>query len=130
MESTTQIFLFAISVFVGGAGIIAGSAMAAGFRRQSYPEGELEDTPFHSHIVTGLILMLAVGGSAAFSAAITFNNAETGGINAMISGCIVMAWVVGKLYILRQPWGLPLLLDIFYFGCGAAMLVLGLSLYQ
>ncbi len=130
MDSFYQILLFALDVLAGGAAIIAGFAIAAGFRRQSYPEGELEDTPFHSQVITGLILLLAVGGSAAFAAAITFNNAEVGGVNSMIAGCIVMGWVVGKLYVLREPWSFSTVLDILFFLAGLAMLVIGLKLYS
>ena len=125
-----QTAVFGLDVFAGLTAIIAGIAMAAGVRRQSYPFEELEDTPFSSNVVTGIVLLLTVGVSSAFASVITANNAEVGGINSMIAGCILMGWTVGEIWIMKYTWGFRLLIDLLYFVIGLAMLAAGFMLYQ
>ena len=129
-EGGLHIALFAVCCFIGATAIPGGVALAAGWERKWYGPELLVHTPFTSYVVPGLILTLAVGGSAAWAAIIAWYNPEIGGMAAMIGGCIMMGWIVGEIYLLRQPISLGTLVELFYFCCGLAMLLLGLMLYQ
>ncbi len=73
------LFLVAINAFAGGYYGMAGA--------KNVPLEWLTGSPFHSYFLPGLILFLAVGGSALFAAIAVFRNTPIARTASILPGC-------------------------------------------
>ena len=92
---------------------------------EGVPVDLLEGSPFQSYFVPSLVLFVVVGGSLLFAAISVFADTRIARISALISGVIVLVWIlvqvsiigyvswmqpttaVGGLLILLLAWLLP-----------------------
>ena len=110
----------------GGLTAIGGGiALAAGLEGERYPVEWLTGTPFSSYLIPGLILSVAVGGSAAAAAVLIVTTPEVGAWVSVLAGVILTGQIAGEIRLLTQPvtW-----IEVVYFGAGLAMVALGLTL--
>ena len=75
-----RIVLVVVDAVVGLTAIGGGIALAAGLEGERYPVEWLTGTPFSSYLIPGLILSVAVGGSAAAAAVLIVTTPEVGGV--------------------------------------------------
>ncbi len=104
-----------------------GIALATGLEGERFPVELLIGTPFSSYVLPGLILAVAVGGSATVAGVATWRSPIVGGYASLLAGGVMMGWIVGEVLILRAPearsWA-----EAAYFAVGALMAGLGLRL--
>jgi hypothetical protein len=82
-------------------------------------------TPFSSYLIPGLILAVAVGGSAAVATVEALRRSDVGALTSMLAGAILLGWLAGERLILppaafppRFEW-----LEAIYIAAGLMMLV-------
>jgi hypothetical protein len=121
-----RVVLIVLDAVVGVTAVGGGVALAAGLEGQRYPVAWLEGTPFGSYLVPGLILAVAVGGSAASAAVLTATAPGVGARVSALAGVILMGQIAGEVRVLKQPitW-----IEVVYFAIGSAMVALGLALW-
>jgi hypothetical protein len=105
----------------------AGSPAGSTPEEGRFPLEWLRRTPFGGYVVPGLILAV-VGGSAAVAAVAILISPSTGALASVVSGVVMMGWIVGEVLLLKQPswtW-----IEVFYFAFGLAMAALGLILWR
>jgi hypothetical protein len=86
----------------------------------------LVGTPFHDYLIPGLILALAVGGSATVATSTVLLRSQAGAWASALAGVVLMGWIAGEIVILppsERSW-----LEAFYFILGFVMACLGLTL--
>ena len=120
-----RIVLVVVDAAVGLTAIGGGIALAAGLEGERYPVERLTGTPFSSYLIPGLILSVAVGGSAAAAAVLIVIAPEVGAWVSVLAGVILTGQIAGEIRLLTQPvtW-----IEVVYFGAGLAMVALGLTL--
>jgi hypothetical protein len=97
-----RVALAVVDGFVALTAIGGGLALVLGLEADRFgPEG-LEGTPFRSYLVPGLLLSLAVGGSAAVATAATIVGWH-GGLLSALAGVVLVGWIVGEVAMLNQP---------------------------
>ncbi len=78
-------------------------------------------------MLPGLILMVAVGGSATVALTAMLRRPAAGGYASLLAGGAMMGWIAGEVLTLRTPearsWAEPA-----YFAVGSLMAGLGLRL--
>lgn len=103
----------AITAIGGGLALIMGL--------NTPPQSWLDNTPFNSYLLPGLVLLFIVGGSALYGllhGLITHSGSDD--IRAFLSGIILLGWIIGEIAILRQfSW-----LQIVYLLTGGVVAVL------
>lgn len=114
-----------LSAVAGMVGLVGGGVQM--------PAAWLEGTPFADYLVPGLILGIAVGGSALLAIVATIWNAGTGAVLSLIAGAIMMGWIVGEYILMPNArFGLAVLdaswLQPLYFLVGLAMAALALRI--
>jgi hypothetical protein len=130
MGTTLRIALFAIDLFVALTAIGGGIALAAGLESQArIPPAWLDGTPFTSYLIPGLILAVVVGGSAAIAALAVYTSSTAGGAASILAGVLLMGFILTEVMLLNQPsrWTGT---EVFYFGVGLLMSLLGLVLLR
>jgi hypothetical protein len=130
MGTALRIALFAIDLFVALTAIGGGIALAAGLESQErIPLAWLDGTPFTSYLIPGLILAVAVGGSAAIAALVVYKSRTAGGAASILAGLLLMGFILAEVMLLNQPspWTGT---EVFYFGFGLLMSLLGLVLLR
>lgn len=124
VSNTVRIALFAVDAFTAVTAVGGGLALMAGLEGDRFPLKLLEGTPFSSYVIPGLILMVAVGGTATVAAAALLRNLAIGAPASMLAGMVLMGWIIGEVLILNQPaarsW-----VEAVYFAVGLAMAGLG-----
>jgi hypothetical protein len=122
-ERGNRIALLAVDAFVAVTAIAGGLALATGLEGDRFPLALLERTPFTSYVLPGLILMVAVGGSATIAVAALLRGLDSGAPASIVASAILMGWIVGEVLLLNQPsW-----FEAFYFTLGLTMAGLGLA---
>jgi hypothetical protein len=94
--------LFAVDVCTAVTAVGGGIALASGLEGDRFPDEWLTGTPFRSYVVPGMLLVGVVGGSATLAAAVTVRNPRAGGLTSLLSGVIMMGWIVGEIRMLKQ----------------------------
>jgi hypothetical protein len=125
--NTVRVALVASDVFTAMTAVGGGIALVVGLEGDRFPLAWLAGTPFSSYVIPGLILAVAVGGSAAVAAAATLRSLPAGAIASVAAGTIMLGWIIGELHLLKQPVA-PSLSEAFYFAVGLTMAGLGLAL--
>jgi hypothetical protein len=101
--NAVRITLIVLDAFVGLTAIGGGIALATGLEGERYPVAWLRQTPFSTYVIPGLILALAVGGSAALATVATLARPEVGAWISILAGAILMGQIVGEILLLRRP---------------------------
>lgn len=104
----------AFSAVGGGIGVV-GNAIG-------FPLTWLRYTPFHSYEIPGIILIVAVGGSASWALVALLCHVRSSRVLAGASGIIMIGWIISEVLLLHAFSFLHLL----YFSTGVAVLVLAL----
>ena len=86
-----------------------------------FPDIWLQDTPFHSYFLPGLILFLAVGGSHLAAACANSASLAPQERAAVFAGIVLTGWMIGELALIgfRAP------IQVLFVGLG--LLEFGLS---
>lgn len=82
----------AVNAFGGGVYGLLGA--------ESVPESWLDGSPFATYLVPSLVLLVAVGGSAAVAAVLVFRRAAMGQTAAVTAGTILLVWIVVQVAII------------------------------
>jgi hypothetical protein len=118
--SVLRIALLVLDAFVALTAIGGGLALASGVEGKRFPLEYLRGTPFTSFVVPGLILAVALGGSADVASAATIVDAELGAMLSICAGVILVGYIAVEIAILDQPsWTRA---EAFYLTVGLAML--------
>jgi hypothetical protein len=113
-----------IDAFVAVTAIGGGLAMTT--RIGKLPLAWLAGTPFRSYLIPGMLLTLAVGGSAALATVATAFDARAGAVTSAGAGAVMMGWIAVEFRMLDQSsW-----LEALYFGAGLAMVVLAAIVWR
>lgn len=81
--------LIGIGAVVGGANALAGG--------RGIPKEWLQDTPFKTYRVPGLVLLLLVGGSMLSSAGLLLDGSSVARLVSLEAGIILLAWAAAQL---------------------------------
>jgi hypothetical protein len=105
---------------------VALSAIAGGIFGLRGAEGVplewLEGTPFGSYTIPSLILLIAVGGSAAFASFLVLRPREDGSAFGLAAGLILVAWITVQVSMIGyRSWMQPT-----YLGVGLTIVALAL----
>jgi hypothetical protein len=116
-----RVALAVVDGFVALTAIGGGVALVLGLEATRFGPEWLEGTPFRSYLVPGLLLSLAVGGSAAVATVATIVGWH-GGLLSALAGLVLVGWIVGEVAILNQP--APTRTEGVYFVAGLLVLAL------
>jgi len=105
---------------LNGFGAIAGGIALMG-NAMPFPDVWLQDTPFDSFFLPGLILLLAVGGSHLVAAYAIFRRHPLVKRAAMFAGIVLSGWMIGELALI----GFQAPIQVWFVGVG--LLEFGLS---
>src|SRR5258708_5362777 len=84
----------AASVIIGGIGLLSHSILP--------PYVWLLHTPFHSYMVPGLVLLIAVGGSSLVALAAVLGRFIEAGMLALFAGFMMLGWVVIQIIVIKE----------------------------
>lgn len=116
--------LIALDGFVALTAIGGGFALMLGLEGERFPLEMLQDTPFQSYVIPGLLLAALVGGSAAVAVIAMLRKAPTAFALSQLAGILLMGWIVGEIILLPQA-SEPTVIELFYFITGLLMVVGG-----
>ncbi|MDO8848294.1 MAG: hypothetical protein Q7W51_07925 [Coriobacteriia bacterium] len=124
MARTGRTVLIVLDALIGLLGIGGGIATATGV--DPFPQEWIAGTPFNSYLIPGIILTLAVGGTAAVASVGMLRRAGWGPLASVFAGASMIGFLVGEILVLNQPVE-PTVTEMVFFAIGAAMVVLGLA---
>lgn len=122
-----RIALIVLDVLIGVLGVGGGIATATG--ADPFPPEWIAGTPFSSYLLPGIILTLAVGGTAAVASVGMLRRAAWGPLASVFAGASMIGFLVGEILILKQPV-VPTVTEMVFLAVGAAMVGLGLAVRQ
>ncbi|HLX40683.1 MAG TPA: hypothetical protein VKR42_09120 [Ktedonobacteraceae bacterium] len=111
--------LLALNLFVGLTAIVGGIAILLGAFQM--PGEWLQNTPFSSYQIPGMILAVFVGGSALVAAVAVMVRSEWDALASLVAGVILAGWIVSEVVMIGLQSGL----QPFYFAIG--LLIIGLA---
>lgn len=111
--------LIAILGFLGITSVAGGSHLII-TNGSGMPAAWLENSPFSSFFLPGIILVLIIGGLSIASSLFLIKNRPFQFELSAISGFGVLIWIFVQQYIIRQSS----FLQIAYFGIGIIILIL------
>lgn len=114
----TRAALVVLDVVAALSSVIGGLAVTVGWIQ--FPAAWLEGSPFSGYTIPGLILCVAVGGSALAAVVATLRGARPGAAVSALAGLVMMGWIAGEVVILG-PHGAYTWLQPAYFALGLAM---------
>ena len=119
--------LFSASIFVALTAIGGGVTLAIGMDK--FPAAWLIGTPFRSYLIPGLILAVAVGGSAAVAVVATLCKPDAGALASMLAGVILLGWLISERLILPKEAFVPQFwwLEAMYIAAGLLMVLPALA---
>ncbi len=124
MADAAHIALVVLDLFVAVTAIGGGIALVTGLEGDRFSPAILRNTPFRGFAGPGLILAIAVGGSAAAATALTLIDRETGAIVSILAGAILMGFIAIEARTLADQDGWSKT-EIVYFVTGLLMALLG-----
>ncbi len=89
----------------------------------------LGGSPFRSFVIPGLALGVIVGGSAAFAAVLLIRKSKFAVLAANTAGVIIMFFEFVEVMIIGAPEMTALVLQIFYFGLGALIVIVAMGVW-
>ena len=127
-RSVERIVLMALTAFMGLVAVPSGLVLATGRAEFLFGMDEelLAGSPFSSHLIPGVILAVAVGGSLLLATIALLRRSAWGAVLAIVAGCVLMGWIAVELVIVGWVglwWWQP---AYFLYG----LLVAGLALRQ
>ncbi len=122
MPQLARRLLIAILYF-GTISAIGGGVLGVAANGAGVPLGYLDNTPFDSYLIPGLILGIVVGGTQALAAMATQRRHPRSHIAVVIAGFGMIIWIFVELAITGYSW-----LQAVYLGLGIGELVLVLVL--
>jgi len=117
--------LVIVDAFVALAAIGGGLALALGMEGGRFPLAWLEGTPFADYVAPGLILAVAVGGSAAVATMAVVRDARGGGRASVVAGAVLVAWIVGEMLVLTGDGEIMSPTELVFLVTGAVTMALG-----
>lgn len=105
------LWLNAVSAISGGLALMAG--------KTQLPGEYLTNTGFDSYYFPGVILFAVVGGSALIAAIARLKKLQNANLIAMLSGVIMMFWIVGEIVSIQHFE----ILQLIYFLSGLVIVV-------
>lgn len=96
----TRVALTVLDGFAALSAVGGGIAVASGVDK--FPPEWLSGSPFDGYLVPGLILAVAVGGSATIAAVAVVQNLRPGPLLSVAAGAIMIGWMAGEVAILNQ----------------------------
>ncbi len=115
----------AISGFIAFTAVAGGLALLFGGEGRHIPLRWLKGTPFADYTIPALLLVIAVGGSALAASVMIFAGNKFGALTAMAAGLIMMGYITVEVFILKQVPPGPTAVEMFYFGLGLILFLLG-----
>lgn len=117
-DDADRIWLMALEIFMGLMAVACGVILAAGVAGEvlDMQLHLLDGTPFGSFLIPGIILAVAVGGSQLVAAYGLWRRSAWGMTASLVSGAILMGWIVGEVTLLG--WIAPRGLQPFCFVYG------------
>jgi hypothetical protein len=106
----------------GGGG--GGVALATGMERKRFSLSLLDDTPFKSYTVSGLLLGGLVGGTSLVAAVATLRS-RGAPLASAVAGSVLVGWITGEACLL--PPETRSLIEAAYASLALVMSALGLS---
>jgi hypothetical protein len=105
--------LLGLDLFMGVVAVICGAILASGQAGTvlQMEDDVLQGTPFHSFVIPGILLGLAVGGSYLLAAVGLLRGARWGVVASAVAGAIMLGWIVGEVALLG--WIAPRFLQPF-----------------
>jgi hypothetical protein len=117
--------LVIVDAFVALAAIGGGLALALGMEGGRFPLAWLEGTPFADYVAPGLILAVAVGGSAAVATVAVVRDARGGGRASVVAGAVLVAWIVGEMLVLTGDGEIMSPTELVFLVTGVVTMTLG-----
>jgi hypothetical protein len=117
--------LLALDSFVALTAIGGGVALATGMERKRFSLSLLDDTPFKSYTVPGLLLGVLVGGTSLVAAAATLRHSRGAPLASAVAGSVLVGWIAGEACLLppeTRSW-----IEAAYASLGLVMCAVGLS---
>lgn len=109
----------ALSAVPGGITLLAGV--------YAPPVQQLEGSVFSSFLVPGLVLLVAVGGSALLAFVLLIRGSRVGPVVAGLAGASVMTFEFVEVVVIGSPPGPAFVMQVLYFGIGLGLVCLSLS---
>ena len=102
-HKSIRITLVVIEVFVGVWAVIGGVGLVTGtIAFLQMPIKYLQGTPFSDYTIPGLLLLLAVGGSYLFAAAMILTRREVGVLASALAGVILVGFEAVEVVIIDR----------------------------
>ena len=124
IDDTAHVLLVALNVFVAVTAIGGGFALITGLERDRFSPAILRNTPFRGFTGPGLILAIAVGGSAAVATALTIADRDAGAVASVLAGAILMGFIWSEVRLLADQDGWSRT-EVVYFTTGLLIATLG-----
>ena len=119
-----RILIGIVTAFVALTAIGGGLALFFGLEASRFPVEWLQGTPFMDYTIPGLILAIAVGGSSLAATVLIFARNPAYPLVSMISGCLLVGFIIVEVLILKQVPPGPTVTELFYFVIGG-LIILG-----
>jgi hypothetical protein len=127
VRSRLGIALLVVDAFAAVSSIGGGLALAIGIEADRFPTDWLAGTLFDSYLVPSLLLVVAVGGSAAIAAFAVLLRSRYAGRWSIAAGLVMVGWIVGEIVILTGDHELVSVAELAYLVVGLMMIGLGWS---
>jgi hypothetical protein len=115
-----DIGLVTIESIVGASALVCGVIMV--FGDLGLPERVLDQTPFESFLIPGLILSFVVGGTLLTAVALKLKDHRASQLVSFVAGVILLGWIVVEAYMVHEGRALQLAIGL------AAVAVIALAL--
>jgi len=107
--------------------IPGGIALVSGIEGARFPTSWLSGTPFHTYMVPGLILSLAVGGNAAIAFVLTIRRRKLARVWSALAGLCLAGFILVEIIILKQSPPGPTAMEIVYLALALPLALSGFA---
>jgi hypothetical protein len=124
-----QFSLFVTAMFVALTSIACGAGLALGVVR--FPLAFLQGSSFSDYLIPGLVMAVAVGGSALLAAATLLAGSRSAIAFAALAGLLLLAFEVAEVTLIDRNTGgwLPLVVSLQSAYTTLGLLMVGLAAY-
>jgi hypothetical protein len=88
--------LVALDSFVAITAVAGGIALVTGMERKRFTLELLDQTPFRSYTVPGLLLGVVVGGASLVATVATLRSRRAGPLPSAVAGATLVGWIGGR----------------------------------
>ncbi|HNT54197.1 MAG TPA: hypothetical protein PKG95_05755 [Anaerolineaceae bacterium] len=120
-----RIMIAIMTGFIALTAIGGGAALILGAEGERFPLEWLQGSIFKNYTIPGLLLAVVVGGSSLLAGITMIRKQKAGPWAAMAAGLSMMGFISGEFLILKQVPPGPTPIELFYFGLGLVILILG-----